>query len=375
MRARSALRLPGLRAIDGLLGAVLTACVGLGIAWIIGAVALAIGRLAAAAPRHPALGDPPRAQPAAAAVGPDPSRARALRPAAVGARAGGRRAGADPRDPRHAAASARRAPSVVRVVGTACGLGIEGSGWVAAPGLVVTNAHVVAGETRHDRAGRRSRRPVCRRDGGRLRPARRHRDPPRRRPRGAGADDGPRSARRAPPAAILGYPLDGPFDAEPGRIGQTQTVSTEDAYGNGPVAARDRLAARPRPARQLRRSDGRRRRPASWRPCSPRSPAAATRPRRLRRPERARAQQLAIARSSAGPVSTGTAGELAIRRGAEPCRTSRWQRSSQPPHRELSPHRDRPVARDGIPGTFAPESAQPTPRAGGGLHTARPLGV
>ena len=35
--------------------------------------------------------------------------------------------------------------SVVRVVGTACGLGIEGSGWVAGPGLVVTNAHVVAG--------------------------------------------------------------------------------------------------------------------------------------------------------------------------------------------------------------------------------------
>ena len=36
--------------------------------------------------------------------------------------------------------------SVVRVLGSACGLGIEGSGWAAAPGLVVTNAHVVAGE-------------------------------------------------------------------------------------------------------------------------------------------------------------------------------------------------------------------------------------
>src|SRR5207244_11249990 len=36
--------------------------------------------------------------------------------------------------------------SVVRVVGTACGLGIEGSGWVAGTDLVVTNAHVVAGE-------------------------------------------------------------------------------------------------------------------------------------------------------------------------------------------------------------------------------------
>ncbi len=36
-------------------------------------------------------------------------------------------------------------------------------------------------------------------------------------------------------AAILGYPLDGRFDAEPGRIGQTEDVSTEDAYGNGPI--------------------------------------------------------------------------------------------------------------------------------------------
>src|SRR4029077_14015349 len=35
--------------------------------------------------------------------------------------------------------------SVVRVLGTACGLGVEGSGWIAAPDLVVTNAHVVAG--------------------------------------------------------------------------------------------------------------------------------------------------------------------------------------------------------------------------------------
>src|ERR1700736_6383802 len=38
LRARSALRIPGLRAVDGLFGAALTACVGLGIAWIIAAV-------------------------------------------------------------------------------------------------------------------------------------------------------------------------------------------------------------------------------------------------------------------------------------------------------------------------------------------------
>jgi S1-C subfamily serine protease len=36
-------------------------------------------------------------------------------------------------------------------------------------------------------------------------------------------------------AAILGFPLDGPFDAEPGRVGRTEDISTDDAYGNGPV--------------------------------------------------------------------------------------------------------------------------------------------
>ena len=36
-------------------------------------------------------------------------------------------------------------PRTVRVTSIACGYGVEGSGWVAAPNLVVTNAHVVAG--------------------------------------------------------------------------------------------------------------------------------------------------------------------------------------------------------------------------------------
>jgi S1-C subfamily serine protease len=36
-------------------------------------------------------------------------------------------------------------------------------------------------------------------------------------------------------AAILGYPLDGPYTEEPGRLGHTQIVNTQDAYGNGPV--------------------------------------------------------------------------------------------------------------------------------------------
>ena len=37
------------------------------------------------------------------------------------------------------------------------------------------------------------------------------------------------------PAAILGYPLDGAFDAQPGRIGQTETVLTQNAYGEGHI--------------------------------------------------------------------------------------------------------------------------------------------
>ena len=35
--------------------------------------------------------------------------------------------------------------------------------------------------------------------------------------------------------AILGYPLDGPLNAQPARIASSQVVSTQDAYGNGPV--------------------------------------------------------------------------------------------------------------------------------------------
>ncbi len=45
-----------------------------------------------------------------------------------------------------AAVDARTRASVVKIVGRACSEIQSGSGWVAAPGLVVTNAHVVAGE-------------------------------------------------------------------------------------------------------------------------------------------------------------------------------------------------------------------------------------
>jgi S1-C subfamily serine protease len=36
--------------------------------------------------------------------------------------------------------------------------------------------------------------------------------------------------------AILGYPENGPFNVQPARIGRTQTVITQNAYGQGPVS-------------------------------------------------------------------------------------------------------------------------------------------
>ncbi len=47
-----------------------------------------------------------------------------------------------PRDPEVREASR----SVLRVIGSACGYRITGSGWVISPGYVITNAHVVAGQ-------------------------------------------------------------------------------------------------------------------------------------------------------------------------------------------------------------------------------------
>src|SRR5581483_1287999 len=122
---------------------------------------------------------------------------------------------------------------VVRLLGTACGLGVEGSGWVAAPGVVVTNAHVVAGE---------SDTTVQVGGAGANLPAQAlvfdpHDDIAVLRVPGLSV---PPLALASNPAAgtavaILGYPEDGPFRAEPGRIGDTEDVNTQDAYGNGPV--------------------------------------------------------------------------------------------------------------------------------------------
>ena len=136
------------------------------------------------------------------------------------------------RDPEVQEASA----SVVKVLGTACGLGVEGSGWVAAPGVVVTNAHVVAGE-RDTEVLLGGREPGLRAQAVHF-DARN--DLAVLRVRGLTATPLPlnESPRAGLSAAILGFPLNGPFDVRPGRVGQTQRVRSSDAYGRGPVERR-----------------------------------------------------------------------------------------------------------------------------------------
>ena len=133
------------------------------------------------------------------------------------------------RDPSIRAATTR----VVKVLGTACGVGVEGTGWLAGRNLIVTAAHVVAGES--DTIVRIPGQPVplsadvvvldvhndvavLRVSGVDLKPLQL-------------ADPRPGAA-----VAILGYPLDAGLTATPGRIGRTATVLTQDALGHGPVA-------------------------------------------------------------------------------------------------------------------------------------------
>jgi S1-C subfamily serine protease len=120
------------------------------------------------------------------------------------------------------------------VTGTACGLGIEGSGWVAGPGLVVTNAHVVAGEddTTVQPLGTGPRYPaqavwfdprndvaILRAPGiASLRPLRQDVNAP-----------------SGTAGAVIGYPENGPLDVRPARIGPTITALSQDAYGRGPL--------------------------------------------------------------------------------------------------------------------------------------------
>jgi S1-C subfamily serine protease len=230
---RGTLAIPGLGLLDGALGALLSAGVGLGIVWIVAAVGAQLPdqpQLRSDIQRSAILRELNRLLPPSGSVLDALARLDPL-PSIPGPLP----AVAAPPPPRIAYDPGVRAASrgVVRVLGTACGLAIEGSGWVARPEEIVTNAHVVAGEsdTTVEVEGRAPGLAaqaiafdptddiaVLRVPGLRLAPL--------------SLASSPASGSAG---AILGYPENGPFAVRPGRIGATERVQTQDAYGNGPV--------------------------------------------------------------------------------------------------------------------------------------------
>lgn len=122
--------------------------------------------------------------------------------------------------------------SVVQVLGTACGLTLSGSGWVAGPELVVTNAHVIAGQ---------DDTYVLTRDGAELDAVatvyRPEDDVAVLRVDGLGQP--PLALAAAPgsgtPGAVLGFPGAGEFTSTPARLGTTGEVTSQDSYGRGPI--------------------------------------------------------------------------------------------------------------------------------------------
>jgi uncharacterized membrane protein required for colicin V production len=227
---RQGMRLPPLRALDSAGGLVLGGASGLAVVWVLGAVALLLPGQESL--RHDAqrslilrrlngIVSPSTLLHALARVDPFPSINGPSAPTAPPTAA----VLAQP-------AIRRAAPSVVRILGEACGLGIGGTGWVAAPGLVVTAAHVVAGERdtivlQPGSDEKLRAQPVA------FDP---HNDVAVLRVPGLAARPLPMAdPKPGEPVALLGYAGNGPLDSKPGRIGLTSSVFTEDAYGNGPV--------------------------------------------------------------------------------------------------------------------------------------------
>ena len=228
----SLLALPPLRALDTVGGLLLGAGIGVALVWVAGAVALHVPgqeELRREVQRSRILREVNQQVP--------PSRLLdAIARVDLLDRIAGPQARVPPPDPallRDPGVKRARA-SVLRVTGSACGLGVQGSAWVARPGLLVTNAHVVAGmrDARVDDGGG---------DGAAATVV--HFDPRNDVAvlRVAGLDARPLTLVEpveGAAVAILGYPENGPFTATPGRIGQTGTVLSEDAYGRGPVERR-----------------------------------------------------------------------------------------------------------------------------------------
>jgi len=145
-------------------------------------------------------------------------------------------AGVDEPDPAilDSAGVSAAALSVVRVIGEACGLGVEGSGWVAGRELVVTNAHVVAGIGA----------PRVDRNDGDLLTARvvsfdKTNDVAVLRVPGLAARPLPLAdAVEGTPGGMLGYPGNGPYTETAVRVGRDAQIVGRDAYGNFPTSRR-----------------------------------------------------------------------------------------------------------------------------------------
>jgi S1-C subfamily serine protease len=124
------------------------------------------------------------------------------------------------------------AASTVRIEGKGCGGLLEGSGFVAAANLVVTNAHVIAG-IRHpqvqDGAGTHDAAPVLFDAGLDLAVLRV--EGLTGRPLVLATDDAPRGTT----GAVLGYPENGPFRADPGAVLDEYRARGRDIYGSGLV--------------------------------------------------------------------------------------------------------------------------------------------
>jgi S1-C subfamily serine protease len=223
-------RRPVLHHADGAGGAALIAAVALGLAWVFGAVALHAPETEplradvqqslilrsldqVLPPSGTVLSALDRVDPAPAVAGPAPPSA-----------APNASIGYDP-----AVQQARQ--SVVRVLGTACGLGVEGSGWVLRPDLIVTNAHVIAGS---------ADTTVTTADGVELAATPVYYDPARDLALlqvAAELPPLPISSEREPGSdvAVLGYPENGPYALSPARLGETRATISDDSYGNGPI--------------------------------------------------------------------------------------------------------------------------------------------
>lgn len=125
------------------------------------------------------------------------------------------------------------APSVVKIEGEGCGGIVEGSGFVADNGLVVTNAHVLAGvdkPTVIDRTGKHTAKVVwfnADLDFAALRVEQLAGKP-------LTFDTGP--AEQGAPGVVLGYPGGGAFQADPAAIMDRFVAIGHNIYNEGSVS-------------------------------------------------------------------------------------------------------------------------------------------